>query len=127
MLRKRSDGRWEARVVIGYDEKGLPKTKNVLAKTKRECEAKLEKLKSEIQSLGIEDEKKDIIIQAILSTSVMDISMMTISSELSAVEKQKNIDAYHIYLQTFKSHCLAAIDKAVGEQKAVYAKIEDNL
>lgn len=27
MLRKRSDGRWEARVVIGYDEKGLPITK----------------------------------------------------------------------------------------------------
>ena len=47
-VRKRSDGRWEGRVLVGYDEKGLPKTKNVLAKTKMECEAKLEKLKSEI-------------------------------------------------------------------------------
>ena len=27
------DGRWEGRVVIGYDDQGLPKTKNVLAKT----------------------------------------------------------------------------------------------
>ena len=44
-LRKRSDGRWEARVVTGYDESGNPKTKNVLAKTKAECLAKLEKLK----------------------------------------------------------------------------------
>ena len=35
-VRQRKDGRWEGRVVIGYDEKGLPKTKNVLAKTKRE-------------------------------------------------------------------------------------------
>ena len=35
-VRKRSDGRWEARVVIGYDESGNPKTKNVLAKTKAE-------------------------------------------------------------------------------------------
>ena len=37
-LRLRKDGRWEGRYVIGYDENGLPKTKNVLAKTKQECE-----------------------------------------------------------------------------------------
>ena len=36
-VRKRSDGRWEGRVVVGYDEKGLPKTKGVTAKTKAEC------------------------------------------------------------------------------------------
>lgn len=46
-LRLRKDGRWEGRVVIGYDEKGLPKTKNVLAKTKAECVEKLDKLKTE--------------------------------------------------------------------------------
>ena len=33
-LRKRADGRWEARVVIGYDDKGLPITKNVTAMEK---------------------------------------------------------------------------------------------
>lgn len=33
-LRKRVDGRWEGRVVIGYDDKGLPKTKSVLGKTR---------------------------------------------------------------------------------------------
>ena len=44
-VRKRSDGRWEARVVIGYDDSGNPKTKNVLAKTKAECLVKLEELK----------------------------------------------------------------------------------
>ena len=44
-VRKRSDGRWEARVVIGYDESSNPKTKNVLAKTKAECLVKLEELK----------------------------------------------------------------------------------
>jgi len=32
-------------VVIGYDDKGLPKTKNVLAKTKSECVEKLKTLK----------------------------------------------------------------------------------
>ena len=43
-LRQRKDGRWEGRVVIGYDEKGLPKTKSVLAHTKTECAEKLAKL-----------------------------------------------------------------------------------
>lgn len=33
----RKDGRWEGRVVVGYDDKGLPKTKNVLAGSKSEC------------------------------------------------------------------------------------------
>ena len=47
MIRKRSDGRWECRVVVGYDDKGLPITKNVLAHTKTECAEKLEKLKEE--------------------------------------------------------------------------------
>ena len=47
-VRKRSDGRWEARVVVGYDERGNPKTKNVLAKTKAECLVKLEELKEKI-------------------------------------------------------------------------------
>ncbi len=46
-IRLRKDGRWEGRVVIGYDEKGLPKTKNVLAKTKGECAEKLQALKEE--------------------------------------------------------------------------------
>jgi len=44
----RKDGRWEGRVVIGYDDKDLPVTKNVLAKTKSECTAKLKNLKASI-------------------------------------------------------------------------------
>ena len=47
-VRLRKDGRWEGRVVVGYDDKGLPKTKNVLAKTKGECVAKLESLKESV-------------------------------------------------------------------------------
>ena len=35
-LRLRKDGRWEGRVVVGYNEAGAPKTKNVLAKSKKE-------------------------------------------------------------------------------------------
>ncbi len=46
-LRLRKDGRWEGRIVVGYDDNGLPKTKNVTAKTKTECAAKLELLKEQ--------------------------------------------------------------------------------
>ena len=46
-VRLRKDGRWEGRVVIGYDDKGKPKTKSVLAHNKGECVEKLEKLKEE--------------------------------------------------------------------------------
>ena len=45
-LRQRKDGRWEGRVVVGYDDSGNPKTKNVLAKSKKECAEKLEQLKA---------------------------------------------------------------------------------
>ncbi len=47
-VRLRKDGRWEGRVVIAYDDKGLPKTKNVLAKTKGECVEKLNALKNTV-------------------------------------------------------------------------------
>ena len=46
-LRLRKDGRWEGRVVIGYDDKGLPVTKGVTSKDKAECLAKLDALKAE--------------------------------------------------------------------------------
>ncbi len=47
-VRLRGDGRWEGRVVIGYDEKNYPKTKGVTAKTKKECLEKLKKLKEQL-------------------------------------------------------------------------------
>ena len=43
----RSDGRWEGRLFVGYDEKGNPKTKSVLAETKTECLKKLEALRED--------------------------------------------------------------------------------
>lgn len=43
----RKDGRWEGRIVVGYDERGYPKTKNVLAKAKRECQKKLRVLEKQ--------------------------------------------------------------------------------
>ena len=54
-VRQRKDGRWEGRIVIGYDDNGYPKTKNVLAKTKKECVEKLQKLK--VECGGLKPEK----------------------------------------------------------------------
>lgn len=51
-VRLRKDGRWEGRVVVGYDDKGLPITKNVLAKTKGECVDKLKSLKASCSDTG---------------------------------------------------------------------------
>lgn len=44
-VRKRTDGRWEARIITGYNEEGKPVTKSALAKSKKECLEKLEELK----------------------------------------------------------------------------------
>ena len=49
-VRLRSDGRWEGRHIVGYDENGKPKTKNVLAKTRAECEEKLKVLIVEMKA-----------------------------------------------------------------------------
>ncbi len=50
-LRERKDGRWEGRVIIGYDENGKVKTKSVLGKTKSECVKKLKELQSSVPQI----------------------------------------------------------------------------
>ena len=41
MIRKRDDGRWEGRIVVGHKENGEPIFRYVLAKTQKELLAKL--------------------------------------------------------------------------------------
>ena len=59
-VRQRKDGRWEGRIVIGYDDNSYPKTKNVLAKTKKECVEKLQKLKEECGGLKPEKVRSEM-------------------------------------------------------------------
>ena len=47
-VRLRSDGRWEGRHIVGYDENGKAKQKSVLAKTKAECVGKLQTCNSSV-------------------------------------------------------------------------------
>ena len=58
----RKDGRWEGRMVIGYDDKGLPDTKNVLAKTKSECIAKLKTLADSTKEPAPDQSKPGILL-----------------------------------------------------------------
>ncbi len=55
MVRKREDGLWEGRAVVEYDDKGLSKTKNVLAQTKHECQEKLTEL---METVGCTESEK---------------------------------------------------------------------
>ena len=41
MVRKREDGRWEGRIVVGHKENGEPIFRYILAKTQKELLAKL--------------------------------------------------------------------------------------
>mgnify|MGYP003181177793 CR=1 FL=1 len=59
-VRQRKDGRWEGRIVIGYDDNGYPKAKNVLAKTKKGCLEKLQKLKEECGGLKPEKVRSEM-------------------------------------------------------------------
>lgn len=59
-VRLRKDGRWEGRIVIGYNDRGYPKTKNVLAKTKKECLEKLKALKEQCSQAKPDKIKPDM-------------------------------------------------------------------
>ena len=50
MVRKREDGRWEGRIVIGHRENGEPLFRHVYAKTQK---ALLDKLHQNIECLSL--------------------------------------------------------------------------
>lgn len=60
----RKDGRWEGRYVIGYNDKGQPKTKNLLARTKKECAEKLKALRESLKVPEPERLKADMTFGA---------------------------------------------------------------
>ena len=60
----RKDGRWEGRFVVGRDERGFPVTKNVLARTKSECAAKLKELRERLDTPAAEPTRPGITLGA---------------------------------------------------------------
>ena len=63
----RKDGRWEGRYVVGRNEKGLPITKNVLAKTQAECAKKLAQLREQLKAPPPEQPKAGVRLSDWLS------------------------------------------------------------
>ena len=63
-IRLRKDGRWEGRFVVGRDERGFPVTKNVLARTKTECAAKLKELRERLETPAPEPTRPGITLGA---------------------------------------------------------------
>ena len=61
-LHLRKDGRWEGRYVVGYDKKGLPVTRNVLARTRAECAAKLAQLRETLKEPAPAQPKPGILL-----------------------------------------------------------------
>ena len=58
LVRKRSDGRWEGRIVVGHKEGGKPIYRSVFAKTREECEEKLAVMIEEVKrEIAAEKEK----------------------------------------------------------------------
>lgn len=63
-IRLRKDGRWEGRFVVGRDERGFPVTKNVLARTKAECAARLKELRERLETPAPEPTRPGITLGA---------------------------------------------------------------
>ena len=58
-IRKRSDGRYEGRVIVGYDDNGEAKVKTATSKTRREVVAKMETIREE-NLIPLKGLKKDM-------------------------------------------------------------------
>ena len=58
MVRKREDGRWEGRIVIGHKQNGDSIFRHVYAKTREECEEKLKTLIVQMKAEISEAKKK---------------------------------------------------------------------
>lgn len=58
MIRKRVDGRWEARIIVGHRGDGSPIYKNVLAKTQSELLPKLNRLKETYTDVELTEESR---------------------------------------------------------------------
>ena len=56
-LRRRSDGRWELRIMLGYRDNGKPNYKHFYGRTKKEVQAKLEAFRED-QRGGIDTSRK---------------------------------------------------------------------
>ena len=58
MIRRRKDGRWEGRIVVGHKENGSRIYKYVFAKTQKELLPKFHQLKEQYAGMELTDQSK---------------------------------------------------------------------
>ena len=58
LIRKRKDGRWEGRIVVGHRTDGLPIYRSVFAKTQRELMPRLNQLKEYYAGMELNEHSK---------------------------------------------------------------------
>ena len=56
MVRKRKDGRWESRIVIGHKADGTPIHKSAVAKTQKELLQKIKVIKEQYDGVDLSEE-----------------------------------------------------------------------
>ena len=108
-IRKRSDGRWEGRYTVGYDENGKVKMKNVLGKTQAEVK---EKLKEKIEESKVLDVSKSE------SYTVAEWAALWFEVYAKPNIRERTADYYNRYITKHIVPCLGDIklNKLTGRQ-----------
>lgn len=108
-IRKRSDGRWEGRYTVGYDENGKVKMKNVLGKTQAEVK---EKLKIKLEEAKVLDVAKSE------SYTVAEWAALWFEIYAKPNIRERTADYYNRYITKHIVPCLGDIklNKLTGRQ-----------
>ena len=108
-IRKRSNGRWEGRYTVGYDENGKVKMKNVLGKTQVEVK---EKLKEKIEEAKVLDVAKSE------SYTVGEWAALWFEVYAKPNIRERTADYYNRYITKHIVPCLGDIklNKLTGRQ-----------
>ncbi len=92
MVRKRSDGRWEGRIVVGHKENGRPIFRYLSAKTQKDL---LEKLRAEKEKyIGVEiSEQSKMLLREWLDRWLTEYIMPSV--------RQSTLDGYRGYIERY--------------------------
>jgi len=105
-LRKRSDGRWEGRIIIGKDENGKPKYKSVLCKKKIDCQLKLDQL---LEETKLAERKKTCKYDDCNDPTVEEWNRIWIENFCKGYLKPKTIKGYESVIKSYINPYLGKI------------------
>ncbi len=80
-------------------------------------------LKADIMKLDLPEQKKNEVVQKVLTTSVVDMAMTEMSAKLGKIERAKDEQGYVQFANVFAKDCIEAINNAFEEQKSVYERL----